>query len=156
MEEKKTRIVAAWINSGDIRPFSIAIVGGENPRQARGVNRMLIATSGVAAVNESKPLRSIMAVKEEFLTKLGISVDTLSTDAKNPTLLDIDADEAFGFQVTNQVTETVEPREGSTQEPKINPSTGNAITHKGKPVYRYVDLVPVEDCQHTLLTADAV
>lgn len=55
------------------------------------------------------------------------------------------------------IEETLEPyvkSNGDTQEPKINPTTGETITHMGAPVYRNMYFTENLDQQDVYLTTD--
>lgn len=151
--------VAAWFNE-NAKTNKVTLVFNSDPINNIPENltpsqKMRIASAGSSF--ERKPVRGIWPITENLAKKIGIDVEGLSKDAKNPTVFDspIMGEDIFGFPVGNQIVETTVRRDGSTSDAKINPSTGEEMTSNGMPIYRYVDVLPLEDIEgNTFLISD--
>ncbi len=155
-------IIGAFLNENAVKN-KVTIITSSDPIDNLTSNealtaeaKMRIAASGKAVT--SKNVRGLYGIHESVASKL-MNVDTLSTDASNPTMFPnpISGIELFGFEISNCVVETTELRPNSNPEKvrKMNPTTGELLTYQGKQIYRYVDVIPAEMFEnHVLLTSD--
>ena len=103
--------------------------------------RIMVAQEGLAINNGY--LNTVRRVA--FITFDGDALKTMERILK--------ADGAFPLAGTIQVRESLTPfYEG--QNPKINPSTDEVMTHKGQPIYRVSEFVSNVDAQDELLAND--
>lgn len=82
---------------------------------------------------------------------------TLEMDAIEFLGAELQAGKAFPQPGKIVVLETLVPytkKDGTVQEPKMNPSTNEVLTHNGQPIYRNVEFVADVNMQDVLISHD--
>jgi len=94
---------------------------------------------------------TIFSFKKEVADKLGLSSGEYFEQG-SPIKY---ANDIFSTPVSIKVTENITKNPlAISQEPKLNPTSGEVLEYDGKPIYRHTELVEGESVNHTFLVAD--